>query len=85
MNHNKEENQLADGTRAQQLSLPIELSAEKIQDFQAAFSIMDSQSKGYVCPDDINRVAQAAGTTIVHRDNEDVLLFFLGRYDSSGE
>lgn len=79
MNHNKEENQLADGTRAQQLSLPIELSAEKIQDFQAAFSIMDSQSKGYVCPDDINRVAQAAGTTTttVQRDNEDVLLVSL--------
>lgn len=54
-------NDLADGTRAQQLSLPIELSAEKIQDFQAAFSIMDSQSKGFVGPDDIIRVAQAAG------------------------
>ena len=61
MNQNKEANQLADGTRAQQLSLPMELSAEKIQDFQAAFSIMDNQSKGFVCPDDINRVAQSAG------------------------
>jgi Ca2+-binding EF-hand superfamily protein len=38
-----------------------ELSAEKIQDFQAAFSIMDTQSKGYVCSNDINRVVQAAG------------------------
>ncbi len=56
------ENELAGGTRAQNLSLPIELSAEKIQDFQAAFSIMDRQSKGFVGPDDINQVAQAAGT-----------------------
>jgi hypothetical protein len=54
-------NELADGTRAQNLSLAIELSAEKIQDFQAAFSIMDTQSKGFVGADDINQVAQAAG------------------------
>ncbi len=55
------ENELADGTRAQHLSLPIELSAEKIQDFQAAFTIMDIQSKGFVGVDDINQVAQTAG------------------------
>ncbi len=54
-------NELVGGTRAQNLSLPIELSAEKIQDFQAAFSIMDTQSKGFVSADDINHVAQAAG------------------------
>ncbi len=56
------ENELAGGTRAQNLSLPIELSAEKIQDFQAAFSIMDAQSKGFVAADDINQVAQTAGS-----------------------
>jgi Ca2+-binding EF-hand superfamily protein len=56
------ENELAGGTRAQNLSLPIELSAEKIQDFQAAFSIMDTQSKGFVGADDINQVAQTAGS-----------------------
>ncbi len=59
---NVSENELAGGTRAQNLSLPIELSAEKIQDFQAAFSIMDTQSKGFVGPDDINQVAQTAGS-----------------------
>jgi Ca2+-binding EF-hand superfamily protein len=56
------ENELAGGTRAQNLSLPGDLSAEKIQDFQAAFSIMDRQSKGFVGADDINQVAQAAGS-----------------------
>lgn len=60
MSHGNE-NELAGGTRAQNLSLPIELSAEKIQDFQAAFSIMDSQSKGFVGPEDIIQVAQTAG------------------------
>jgi Ca2+-binding EF-hand superfamily protein len=43
------------------LSSPMQLSPENIQDFQAAFSIIDTQSKGYVASDDINRVAQAAG------------------------
>lgn len=62
MSHGNE-NDLAGGTRAQNLSLPIELSAEKIQDFQAAFSIMDAQSKGFVGPDDIIQVAQAAGSS----------------------
>ncbi len=56
------ENELAGGTRAQNLSLPIELSAEKIQDFQAAFSIMDTQSKGFVGADYVTRVAKAAGS-----------------------
>ncbi len=60
MSHGNE-NDLAGGTRAQNLSLPIELSAEKIQDFQAAFTIMDTQSKGFVGPDDIIQVAQTAG------------------------
>jgi len=55
------ENDLVGGTRAQKLSLPIELSAEKIQDFQAAFTIMDAQSKGFVGPDDIIQVAKTAG------------------------
>ena len=55
------EHQLTDRPRAQTLSIPAELSTEKAQDFQAAFSLMDSQSKGFVGPDDINRVAQAAG------------------------
>lgn len=55
------ENELAGGSRAQNLSLPMELSAEKIQDFQAAFSIMDTQSKGFVGADDINQVAKTAG------------------------
>ena len=59
--NNTTENELAGGTRSQHLSLPIELSAEKIQDFQAAFNLMDIQSKGFVGPDDINRVAQEAG------------------------
>ena len=54
-------NGVVERTRAQTLSLPVELSVEKIQDFQAAFSIMDIQSKGFVGPDDINQVAQAAG------------------------
>ena len=54
-------NGIVSGTRSQALSLPMELSAEKIQDFQAAFSIMDIQSKGFVGPDDINQVAQSAG------------------------
>ena len=47
---------------AENLFLPIELSAEKIQDFQAAFSIMDTQSKGFVAADDIIQVAQTAGS-----------------------
>lgn len=55
------ENEMAGGTRAQHLALPIELSAEKIQDFQASFAIMDRQSKGFVCADDILQVANAAG------------------------
>ena len=55
------EHQLIDGTRVQHLSIPAELSTERAQDFQAAFSLMDSQSKGFVGPDDINRIAQAAG------------------------
>ncbi len=55
-------NQLGDGTHTQNLTLPIELSAENIQDFQAAFSIMDAQSKGFVAADDINQVAQTAGS-----------------------
>ncbi len=59
--NNSNENQLGDGTHTQNLTLPIELSAENIQDFQAAFSIMDTQSKGFVSADDINHVAQAAG------------------------
>ncbi|CAF0765252.1 unnamed protein product [Adineta steineri] len=58
--NNTNENELAGGTRAQNLSLPSELSAEKIQDFQAAFSIMDTQSKGYVATDDIIRVSKSA-------------------------
>lgn len=55
-------NELANGLSAQNLYLSTELSAEKIQDFQAAFSIMDTQSKGYVCSEDILRVAQSAGS-----------------------
>lgn len=53
--------EFVDGTRAPNLSLPMELSAEKIQDFQAAFSIMDTQSKGFVGPENIIEVAEAAG------------------------
>jgi len=71
------ENELAGGTRAQNLSLPIELSAEKIQDFQAAFSIMDTQSKGFVGPDDINHVAQAAGSLKKKRMKSTLNLFFM--------
>ena len=58
-NHDKDRSL---GICTYQLSIPIELSEEKIQDFQAAFSIMDSKSKGFVGPEDINQVAQAAGT-----------------------
>lgn len=56
------ENELAGGTRAQNLSLPIELSAEKIQDFQASFSLMDTRAKGFISPDDLLQVAKAAGS-----------------------
>ncbi|CAF0853698.1 unnamed protein product [Adineta steineri] len=76
------ENELSGGTRAQNLSLPIELSAEKIQDFQAAFSIMDAQSKGFVAADDINQVAQAADMTLV--ENEAQLLLGSADEDHSG-
>ncbi|UJR10798.1 hypothetical protein I4U23_014986 [Adineta vaga] len=75
-------NDLVGGTRAQSLSLPVELSAEKIQDFQAAFSIMDRQSKGFVCPDDINQVAHAADMTLA--ENEAQLLLGSADEDHSG-
>ncbi|CAF0937813.1 unnamed protein product [Adineta ricciae] len=58
------ENELAGGTRAQNLSLPIELSAEKIQDFQASFSLMDIRAKGFIGPDDLLQVAKAADMKI---------------------
>ena len=45
----------------QNLFLSTELSAERIQDLQAAFSIMDTQSKGYIGAEDISKVAEAAG------------------------
>lgn len=54
-------NELVGGTRAQHLNLPLELSAEKIQDFQAAFTIMDTESKGFVGPENIIQVAETAG------------------------
>lgn len=76
------ENDLVGGTRAQKLSLPIELSAEKIQDFQAAFTIMDVQSKGFVGPDDIIQVAKTA--EMVLADNEAQLLLGSADEDHSG-
>lgn len=74
---NVNENELAGGTRAQNLSLPIELSAEKIQDFQAAFSIMDTQSKGFVGADDIIQVAQTAGIFTKKKSLLYIFWFFL--------
>ncbi|UJR34980.1 hypothetical protein I4U23_027759 [Adineta vaga] len=62
------ENELAGGTRAQNLSLPIELSAERIQDFQASFSLMDTRSKGFINPDDLLRVAKAADMKITKEE-----------------
>lgn len=62
-------NQLADEIRIQNLSSFFEVSPEKVQDLQAAFSLMDSQSKGYVCPNDIIRVAEAAGSAKNRRKN----------------
>jgi len=75
-------NELVGGTRAQKLALPIELSAEKIQDFQAAFSIMDTQSKGFVGADDINQVAQTADMILAN--NEAQLLLGSADEDHSG-
>ncbi|CAF1068063.1 unnamed protein product [Adineta ricciae] len=75
-------NGIIERTRAQTLSLPVELSVEKIQDFQAAFSIMDIQSKGFVGPDDINQVAQAADMVLV--ENEAQLLLGSADEDHSG-
>ncbi|CAF4721767.1 unnamed protein product [Rotaria socialis] len=73
---------LVGGTRSQNLSLPIELSAEKIQDFQAAFSIMDTQSKGFVGAEDIIQVAEAADMTLAV--NEAQLLLGSADEDHSG-
>lgn len=64
------------------LSSPIELSQENVQDFQAAFSIMDSQSKGFVGPEDINQVAQAADMDLC--ENEAQLLLGSADEDHSG-
>ncbi|CAF1066902.1 unnamed protein product [Adineta ricciae] len=77
-----EPNGIVERTRAQTLSLPVELSVEKIQDFQAAFSIMDIQSKGFVGPEDINQVAQAAD--MVLEENEAQLLLGSADEDHSG-
>ncbi len=60
--NNTNENKSTGGSRAQNLSSPIELSQENILDFQAAFSIMDTQSKGFVGADYVTRVAKAAGS-----------------------
>ncbi|CAF3817440.1 unnamed protein product [Rotaria magnacalcarata] len=76
------ENNLVGGTRPQNLSLPIELSAEQIQDFQAAFSIMDTQSKGFVGAEDIIQVAEAADMTLAV--NEAQLLLGSADEDHSG-
>ncbi|CAF2564206.1 unnamed protein product [Rotaria sp. Silwood2] len=81
MSHSHEK-ELVDGTRVQDLSLPTELSAEKIQDFQAAFSIMDTQSKGFVGADDIIQVAEAADMILAN--NEAQLLLGSADEDHSG-
>ncbi|CAF2394579.1 unnamed protein product [Rotaria sp. Silwood2] len=80
--NNTNQDESADATRVQNLSLSTELSAEKVQDFQAAFSLMDSQSKGYVCSNDIIRVAQAADMTFA--ENEAELLVGSADEDHSG-
>ncbi|CAF3580091.1 unnamed protein product [Rotaria sp. Silwood1] len=79
---NSNEKDLVDGIRTQGLSLPTDLSAEKIQDFQAAFSIMDTQSKGFVGAEDIIQVAESANMILA--DNEAQLLLGSADEDHSG-
>ncbi|CAF4542345.1 unnamed protein product [Rotaria socialis] len=80
--NNTNTNQLVHGLKLENLSSSTELSAEKVQDLQAAFSLMDSQSKGYVCPNDIIRIAEAADMKFA--ENEAQLLVGSADEDHSG-
>ncbi|CAF0914065.1 unnamed protein product [Rotaria sordida] len=81
MSHSNEK-ELIGGTHTQDLSLSNEFSAEKIQDLQAAFSIMDTQSKGFVGAEDIIQVAEAANMILA--ENEAQLLLGSADEDHSG-
>ncbi|CAF1007507.1 unnamed protein product [Didymodactylos carnosus] len=74
--------QLVDSMHGENIGLYTELNAEKIQDFQAAFSLLDIDSNGTVGTQEIQLVARAAGMELP--ESEIQLLIGSADEDHSG-